>query len=572
MWVRNDSFLSRSLAIFAALIVTAGVLLPAQQTVWFTPVPYASHPVGFFGSTDYMGLFRPTAPWQQAASRVQVFKVYSDGVEGLSDADLRKLLANLKRRNIALALEWPVLSPSTCGDGIEGFGGSILPVAQRIRALGGTLSYLAMQQPFQWGSLYKGANSCQWTARQVAINALVQIKRAKRIFPKLLVGDIMAVPPFRDASPDWAAQFGTWFDTWRSLAGTPLAFFHVDADWTVPNWQAAVAAVRPVAAQRGIPFGMVYNGFLTDETDSAWMTAAENHFVDYEVHGGIAAPDQVSFQSWNPHPTHVLPETDPTAFTYLINRYFRTRTQLALTNKGAQLRGTLRAGAAAVAGASIQLTAQPVSGNGALATYTITGPVPMQARTALVGARINSECYSCNGPSDLTIYSFQYSENTQRKPFTWDFTNGINGWSFGPGAAVFDSGPLPYTQGLHIKAMPGQPLGINSTTVAVTPRAQFTLRVAARVSPSSVGTGYFMLIWFNAAGNEPSRETILFQPQTQTLGTATTAADGSFSIFTSVDSNSYNVTAEYAGSGTLWPAMARLQGGAPPVPRPRSRR
>jgi hypothetical protein len=479
------------------------------------------------------------------------------------------LLADLRRRRIALALEFPVLSSRTCGIGIEGFGGSLLPVLKRIKALGGTLTYLAMQQPFQWGSLYKGANSCQWTARQVALNALAEIKEAKKIFPRLQVGDIMAVPAFRELGPDWAKQFGIWFDTWRSVAGAPLAFFHVDVDWTVPNWQAAVAAVRSQVEQRGIHFGIVYNGFLTDESDSAWMSAAENHFIDYEVRAGNAAPEQVDFQSWNPHPTHLLPESDPTAFTHLIDRYFRTRTRLTLTNDGGQLHGTLRTSAAAVAGASIQISAQPISGNGTIATYTISGPVPEQAHSAIVGARVNSECYSCNGPNDLTVYSFQYSENTARKPFTWDFAKGISGWTFGPGAAVFDTGPPPYRQGLHIKAQPNQAVGFNSTPVSVTAKAQFTLRVTARVAPSSVGSGYFTLIWFNAAGSEPSREVLLFQPQTVSLGTATTAADGSFKIGNLPDSNAYEITAEYAGSDTLWPAMAKVETGTSMVPRDR---
>src|ERR1022692_468946 len=558
-WVKSLPFTR-----FAALIVATSILLPAQQTVWFTPLPASTHPVGYFGSTDYLRLFSPTAPWQQAASRVQVFKVYGDGVDALSDPDLRNLLADLKRRHIALALEWPVLSSSTCGTGIEGFGGSLVPVAKRIKSLGGTLTYVTMQQPFQWGSLYKGAHSCQWSARQVATNAIMQITQAKRVFPKLRVGDSMAVPPFREAGSDWVTQFGIWFDTWRMLAGERLAFFQVDVDWTVPNWEAAVRAVRPVAAQHGIPFGMVYNGFLTNETDSAWMMAAENHFVDYEVRGGNAAPDQVNFQSWNPHPTHVLPETDPTAFTYLIDRYFRTRTQLTLTNNNGatQLSGTLGGGSAAVAGANVQITAQPVSGNGTIATYTITGPVPAEARTAIVRARVNSECYSCNGPSDLTIYSFQYSENAQSTPYTWNFMYGIGGWSLEPGPAVFDFGQYPYTEGLHITAQAGQAIGLNSTAVPVTPGAQFTLQVAARVSPLSIGSGYFTLIWFDAAGNEPSRETILFQPQTQMLGTATTAADGSFSIGNSVNSSLYRITANYAGSGTLWPATATIPSGA----------
>jgi hypothetical protein len=566
--MRNELLLARRFTRLAVLIVATSILLPAQQTVWFTPLPYTRHPVGSFGSPDYMSLFSPTAPWQKAASHVRVLKVYGDGVDTLSDADLRKLLADLRRRQIALALEWPVLTSQTCGGGIEGFGGSPVPVLKRIKALGGTLTYLAMQQPFQWGSLYKGANSCQWTAQQVALNALVEIKEARKIFPRLLVGDIMAVPAFREVGPDWAKQFGIWFDTWRSVSGAPLAFFHVDVDWTVPNWQSAVVAVRSQVGQRGIHFGMVYNGFLTDESDSAWMSAAENHFIDYEVRAGNAAPDQVDFQSWNPHPSHVLPETDPTAFTHLIDRYFRTRTQLTLANTGGQLHGTLRTGPKSVAGAKIEITAQPVSGNGAVATYTISGPVPAQAHHAIVGARINSECYSCNGPDDLTVYSFQYSENNSRKPSTWNFTKGISGWTFWPGAPALDSGgPAPTAQGLHIKAQPGQAFGLNSESVGVTPKAQFTLRVVARIAPMSAGSGYFTLIWFDASGREPSREILLLQPRTVSLGTATTVADGSFKIGNLPDSNGYEVTAEYSGSDTLWPAIAKIQTSTSPVPR-----
>jgi hypothetical protein len=542
----------RPLSKLVVLLLAAGISLQGQRNVWFTPVPAGSHPVGFFGSTDYMKLFSPDAPWQQAASRVQVFKVYADGLADLSDAELRTLIAGLKRRKIALALEWPVLTSRSCGQGIEGFGGAGLEtVLQRIKRLGGTLAYLAMQQPFQWGSLYKGPGACRWTARQVAVNALIEVNFGKKVFPGLLVGDIMAVPPFRDAS-DWAGQYGVWFETWRKLAGSPLAFFHVDADWTVPNWQAAVAAVRPVAAQHRIPFGMVYNGFLTDESDTAWIHAAEEHFIDYEVRGGNAPPEQVGFQSWNPHPTRVLPETDPTAFTWLIDRYFRTRTQLTINASGDRIAGTLRAGAAAVPGAAIQISAQPLSGSGAVATYTVTGTVPAQARTAMAGMRIHSECYLCSGSADVTVYSFQYSENTQRKPVTWDFSKGISGWSYGPGTPVLEPGFSG--QALHIKAQTGQTPGMNSGGVTVTPGAQFKFQVVARVAPSSAGSGYFTLIWLNAGGAEPSREILMLEPQTRVLGSVTTGRDGSFSMANSLDPTLFKITADYAGSGTLWPA------------------
>ena len=426
----------------SALLFATSVFLPAQQTVWFTPLPAALHPDGYFGSTDYLSLFSPTAPWQQAASHVQVLKLY--GVDSFSDADLTNILTNLKQRNIALALEWPVLTSTTCGIGIEGFGapGGLLSVAQRIQSLGGTLTYLAMLQPFQWGSLYPGTSACQWTAQQVATNALIEVNSAKTVFPNLLVGDIMAVPAFQSAGSSWAAQYGAWFDTWRSLTGTPMAFFHVDVDWPTPNWQAAVAAIRPLVEQRGIPFGMVYNGFLTNESDSAWMAAAESHFVEYEVTNQFTPPDQVNFQSWNPSPTHVLPETDPTAFTYLIDRYFRTRTSLTLVNDGTTLSGKLSSGANGVGGASVQLTSQPLSGPGTVGTYTLTGAVPNEARTALVGVRINNECYACDGAADLTVYSFQYTDN-QGGAATRNFASGITGWSPVPPPGRSSSGRRP---------------------------------------------------------------------------------------------------------------------------------
>ena len=550
---------------FSALLLATSVFLPAQQSVWFTPLPAALHPNGYFGSTDYLSLFSPTAPWQQAASHVQVLKLY--GVSDFSDTDLTNLLANLKQRNIALALEWPVLTSNSCGIGIEGFGGGILPVVQRIQALGGTLTYLAMLQPFQWGSLYQGSGSCQWTAQQVATNALLQVNQAKTVFPNLLVGDIMAVPAFPTAGSTWPAQYGAWLDTWRSLTGAPLSFFHVDVDWPTPNWQAAVAAIRPVVEQRGIPFGLVYNGFLTDESDPAWMASAESHFIDYEVTGGYAPPEQVNFQSWNPNPTHVLPETDSTAFTYLIDRYFRTRTNLTLANNGGQLSGKLSAGANGVAGASIALTSQPLSGPGSVGTYTLTGAVPNEARTALVGLRINSECYACNGSADLTVYSFQYSDN-QGGAATWNFSNSLNSWTIVP-SPTYTNGPLPYGKGLTVTAQPGQTPYVNSTAVVpVTPGAAFTLQVTARVAPVSIGSGYFTIIWLDQNGAEPSRDTILFEPQAAVLTTATTAADGTFAAGIAVDPTAYQVTAQYAGSGSLWPALATVPSTLAPSPAP----
>ena len=77
---------------------------------------------------------------------------------------------------------------------------------------------------------------------------------------------------------------------------------------------------------------------------------------------GGAIPAQPIFASWRSYPTHVLPETDPDALTYLVDYYFRPRTILSLTYSDDQATGKLRdTQGNGIAGATISVTMQPIS-------------------------------------------------------------------------------------------------------------------------------------------------------------------------------------------------------------------
>src|SRR3989304_10093845 len=86
----------------------------------------------------------------------------------------------------------------------------------------------------------------------------------------------------------------------------------------------------------------------------------------YETgHGG--RPDHVVLQSWMDHPDRVLPESDPTTFTGLIDRYLGTRTlirldQVATSEDGRlSLEGALLGSEGAPApGAPITIAANPL--------------------------------------------------------------------------------------------------------------------------------------------------------------------------------------------------------------------
>src|SRR5947207_3704053 len=94
----------------------------AQVSYWFAPLPPMPEREGrpYTGSDDFMALFSPDAHWQTAAARIGVFKLYGEWVLGTaSDAQLRQVVDDLRRRGIALAVEGGPLEPADCGRGVE---------------------------------------------------------------------------------------------------------------------------------------------------------------------------------------------------------------------------------------------------------------------------------------------------------------------------------------------------------------------------------------------------------------------------------------------------------------------
>ena len=299
---------------------------------------------------------------------------------------------------------------------------------------------------------------------------------------------------------------------------------------------------------------MIYNGWSSDSTDASWIGDAENHYAQWEAHGG-AIPDHVIFESWYPNPQHVLPETDSTAFTYLIDSYFRQRTNLSVNVSSSQASGSLvNSAGVPIASAPIALTAQASSGSGTISNYVLSGSVPSATTQAVIQTCVN-ECGEV-GATDVNVYSFLYASSGTQTNLT--FGNGLNGWGVDPnGTAVVQPASDANGKSIQISATASQQTFINSVPLTVIPGSSYSLTVQARVSPSSVGSGYFALIFLGAGGTEVSRATLAFAPATVNIGAAQTAGDGSYRIsFTPPNLGVSQVQAAYAGTATLWPAFA----------------
>lgn len=309
-------------------------VMTARPLVWFAPLPpMPTHPGReFIGSRDFMSLFEPDAPWQTAASHVQVFKLYGEWVAyHATDEQLRQAVTDIRRRGMALAVEaGPIDPPGDCGQAIEGFAGRQegLRIASRIAAAGGTLNLIAMDEPYYFAHVYDGDNACRWPVEKVAAEVDVFIKAMQAAIPGVIIGDTEPLTGAADA-----AAYIAWIKTFRELNGYDLAFLHMDVDWTRSTWPQEVKSIAEYGTAVGVPVGMMYFGNHIDKTDEGWISAAGERVKKYESVTG-ANPEHVLFQSWNDKPDFVLPESQPFTWTNFINLYFTDRTALGFRRDG----------------------------------------------------------------------------------------------------------------------------------------------------------------------------------------------------------------------------------------------
>lgn len=516
---------------------------------WFAPFPHNAP--GDPGVLDFFSLFDSGAPWDTAAAHIQVFKMYEQ-IMAFPDAPLRTMFADLRRRHIALALEFGPLLMSNCGGG-EGFRGDRgLQTAQRIRNLGGWLQYIAFDEPYFFGAIADYPNACHYTPEQVAANAKQSVDALRTVFPDLVVGDIEVVPAAGVTDTSWLDGYQRWVDAWQRVTGESLAFF----DFDVPidgDWRGGVEAMRRALQIRGVPFGLIYVG--EGNSDAEWVASAAQFASDYENKGGTV-PDQRIFQSWIQFPTHALPETDPSTFTYAINRYFRPRTQLVMQSSGGTLQGQLSTvqPASPVAGATLDVTAVPFVATGVTETYTERGTIPVGTQLVVFGARVNTECTG-QGAVDVQLTDFVLDVGTTQ--LTADFSALLQGWGYWGNPDLV----MPANGGLHFVVSANESMGINHDAQSLAADgAAYELQVRAALAQGELGNGCLIAAFLNSGGTELSRASIFMLPLPLDLGTPVSAGDGSFtqdlSLAPAVD---YELWATFAGSASLWPSAAYVR-------------
>jgi hypothetical protein len=317
---------------FATLILILGASVKAQTTsttFWLggvDPVVLAdwqkSGPKS--GPTDFMELFQPEAPWQQASARVAAFKISMQFASRSGDSDLTVLINDLHRRNIALAIEMGMLrNDRGCGKG-EGYMPQDLlsNTMKRIRRLGGQIDYVAMDEVVFFGrERYwpdKLGPACKDTIEELVHEVAASVAVIHRYFPQAQIGAVEPITSNQNFDPNQLARdYLIFADLYRSATGSNLAFFHADIAWRSKNWRLAIAPLKAGMRAHGIRFGIIIGGNPDYTDDISWTQAGLDQLKTLAANPATA-PEDVIIQSWQPLPTHYLPETVPGTSTWML--------------------------------------------------------------------------------------------------------------------------------------------------------------------------------------------------------------------------------------------------------------
>jgi len=281
------------------------------------------------GAPDFWSMFEPGAPWARAMAHVEGISIAQNLVTNGPPDKLRSFYAFLKQNHLKLAVSIGMLTWSNrCGKHVEGYvppGGSDY-VAQRIKALGGELDTIDIDEAFWFGRFYGGENACHSPIDALAADVAANFNAYRRVFPHVELGDTepLGPPPSGDPTGRWAKETQAWLDALEKQTGSHLAVVHEDiTDWDRPL-AGYLPAVADLVRRNHIAFAPIIIAARPNGPDAAWMASAEHNIALLKA-SAAWPPDQIVFATWHAFPTRNLPDSSPEAFTHLVNFYFDGR-------------------------------------------------------------------------------------------------------------------------------------------------------------------------------------------------------------------------------------------------------
>jgi hypothetical protein len=212
-----------------------------------------------------------------------------------------------------------------CGHGVESYYDppGARKVAEKIRAAGGQIDMVAMDEPLYYGHYYNGRDACHSSIENVAERAAAIMREYQNAFPNAMIGDIEPFPAITN-QPNWQAEYKAWMQAFSRATGQNIAFLHVDINWRQDNanWRQSLRQIASFAQASHLPLGIIYNANMTPSilSDQAWLNSALQNTTEIENKMGIV-PAQAIFHSWDKFPRRSITDETGLGEDYLVKQY-----------------------------------------------------------------------------------------------------------------------------------------------------------------------------------------------------------------------------------------------------------
>jgi hypothetical protein len=525
----------------------AGAQLPEPQ-IWFVATAATQ--------VDSPDMWTKNAPWQEAARKVKVLVIVHERVSQASVPELIQIRDFAKAHHMQIDLSTEAVAKTAICGGEEGYTwpGENGGAAKILFDLGIKVDWVDMDSPMNSGHYDTGPQSCQLPIPDLIPRVAITLQDVFALYPDARLVDIEPLPGL-EQQPNWRQDVQNFHEGLAQQLGVRVTAIQTDVNWRDRAWPQAMLDLRDYLHEKNQQLAVIYDPIAGPPTDADATSTMVDNFEAVEGRYHII-PDMAVFESWDPHPAYAMPETSPTAETWVINRYPRPRSELQVQFVGQGAQGKLTTvDGKPIANATVNGYQPGVDFTQPLPVTVDQGTVPPNAATALLVLRFNTEC-GCDGTNHVLVGTLQYQEisgGTGSFGFSWPT------YFQQYGGTIVDGQLVGGTMVTEVVALPGQAFAPNSNNFAVTPGAQFQFSIPAATVGGNGWFGYAAIIWIDANGNAISREEVTPPPGKALMATAVTQPDGTFtfnSMPRSVDGPA-PVTVEFDGGGgayrsTVW--------------------
>lgn len=527
------------------VIILLSIAMPvgaqtSRPEVWFNPHGPAR---------DLLDMWTDNAPWQQAASKVQVLVLVHWWIRQATDAQLIQIRDFAQRHHMKIDISTEPIAKSlapACGQE-EGYMTvkEMTATVDKLVRLKFIVDWLDMDGPLMAGHYDTGANGCHLSIPDLVKQVALTLNYMVAAWPDIHVMEIEPLVAVT-SMPTWRQDETAFHIGLAAAIGRPVEAMQSDVEWLRPTWKQAMLDVRKYAKQQNLAYSVIYNASSAPASDAEWIASTISNFEAVEGELRIV-PDKVLFTSWAPYRLYNMPETSPTAQTWLINRYVRPPSLLQAQFVGTGVHGKLTdEQGKPIPNATINGYKPGVDFTKPLPITVVQGVVPATAVRALIGVRLNTEC-GCNGMNDVLFGTFTYQE-TQGGALTGAYTFPVTSANWG-GVSI-GTEMVGGTKVSRVIAAPGLPYLTNSANFLVTANAQYQFNIPAATIAGLGWFGNVVLIFADAQGNR-TRVTTVPAADRALMATTVTNQDGTFSMRKmprSVDGPN-PVTVEFDGGG-----------------------